>query len=117
MTEWHLYLVRTGDGALYTGIATDVGRRFAEHQAGGKRSAKYLRSRGPIELVYQTPIGSRPLALKVEARVKSLAKAEKEKIVAKRVDRERLLEILAVAGIEERRPDDLHDTTCERRTS
>ena len=106
MTEWHLYLARARDGAIYTGIATDVERRFAEHRKGGKRASKYLRSRGPIELVYQALIGDRPLALTVEARVKKLSKVEKEKIVAAAVDRERLLEILAVDASEAQRPDD-----------
>ena len=94
MQQWHLYLIRTADGALYTGIATDVARRLAEHRQG--KGSKYLRSRVPLELVYQTPIGSGPQALRVEARIKKLSKADKEEIVATGPDRERLLEILAV---------------------
>ncbi|MCP5910167.1 GIY-YIG nuclease family protein, partial [Klebsiella pneumoniae] len=31
---WFLYLVRTADNALYTGITTDVARRFLQHQTG-----------------------------------------------------------------------------------
>lgn len=109
MTKWHLYLARTRGGALYTGIATDVERRLAEHQKGGKKASKFLRSRGPIELVYQSSIGDRPLALKVEAQVKRLSKAEKEEIVAAAVDRERLLEILAISTSGTHRPDDTND--------
>ena len=59
-------------------------------------SPKYLRSRGPLEIVYQTPIGNRALASRVEARIKALTKARKEQIVDSAPDRERLLEILAV---------------------
>ncbi len=45
MAEWHLYMIRVKRGSLYTGIATDVDRRFAEHAEGGKKGSKYLRAR------------------------------------------------------------------------
>ena len=45
MAEYYLYMIRTRRGALYTGITTDVDRRFAEHQAGGPKAARYLRGR------------------------------------------------------------------------
>ena len=98
MGQWHIYVVRAADGSLYTGIATNVERRMADHSRGGTKGSKYLRSRGPLELVYFTPIGSRALALSVEARIKTLTKPDKEQIVAAGPDRERLLEILAVDG-------------------
>ncbi|NQT72473.1 MAG: GIY-YIG nuclease family protein [Chloroflexi bacterium] len=81
MDDWHLYLIRCRDGSLYTGIATDVTRRFAEHQGKGDAGAKYLRGRGPLTLVFQKKLGSRSLALRVESRVKKLSKARKEKLV------------------------------------
>ena len=81
---WHLYLVRTREGTLYTGIATDVGRRFEEHREGGAKASRYLRGRGPLRLVFQRKIGSRPLALRVERRIKHLPKRTKEEIVHRR---------------------------------
>ena len=39
MLDWHLYLVRCHDGSLYTGITTNVARRFAEHQPAGERKS------------------------------------------------------------------------------
>ena len=81
MREWHLYMVRCGDGSLYTGIATDVARRLGEHLGKGDAGAKYLRGRGPLELVLQIKVGSRSLALRVEGKVKKLSKAGKEKLV------------------------------------
>ncbi len=72
-------MVRCRDGSLYTGIACDVARRLAEHRAG--RGAKYLRGRGPIELVFSERIGSRGLALRAERCVKKLAKPKKEALV------------------------------------
>jgi putative endonuclease len=77
--EWYLYMVRCRDGNLYTGIATDIERRVAEHQAG--KGAKYLRGRAPLKLVFKKRIGSRSLALKVEQAVKKLPKCRKEKII------------------------------------
>jgi len=79
MTTWSVYLLRCADGTLYTGIATDVLRRLAEHED-GEKGAKYLRGRGPLELVYQQEIGDRSLATKIEHRVKRLPKAHKEDI-------------------------------------
>jgi putative endonuclease len=77
MSEWSVYLLRCADGTLYTGIATDVSRRISEHEQ-GTRGAKYLRGRGPLELVYQRAVGDRSVATRVELRVKRLARIEKE---------------------------------------
>lgn len=95
MPEWHLYLVRTRHGSLYTGIAIDVTRRLHEHE--GDRGAKYLRSRGPLELVYQTKIGDRSLALRAEICMKKLAKSDKEAIVAGAPAGDELLEMLGLS--------------------
>ncbi|MFC1955053.1 GIY-YIG nuclease family protein [Chloroflexota bacterium] len=81
MVDWHLYLVRCRDGSLYTGITTNIARRFAEHQGNGDTGAKYLRGRGPLTLVFQKKIGDRSLALSVESRVKKLPKARKEELI------------------------------------
>ena len=77
MTTWSVYLLRCADGSLYTGIATDVSRRLAEH-ADGEKGAKYLRGRGPLELVFHQEVGDRSLALRIEHRIKRLPKACKE---------------------------------------
>jgi len=81
MSDWYLYLIRCRDGSLYTGITTDVARRFAEHQGGGGVGSKYLRGRGPLALVFQKKLGGRSLALGVENRVKKLSKAGKEALI------------------------------------
>ncbi len=78
-TAWFLYMIRCNGGFLYTGITTDVSRRFAQHQAG--KGAKYLRGKAPLELVFQKLIGSRSDALKLEAKVKKWAKTDKEHII------------------------------------
>ena len=79
MSVYSVYLVRCRDGSLYTGIATDVARRIAEHEDGAK-GAKYLRGRGPLTLVYQQEIGDRSLASKIESRIKRLSSAEKSDV-------------------------------------
>jgi len=98
-STWHLYLLRVGDGSLYTGIATDVERRLTEHVAGTGKGSKYLRGRGPLGLVFQREIGDHGLALKVEHRVKRLAKREKERIVSSRPGTQRLLDMLALSEL------------------
>ncbi len=80
--QWSLYLVRCRDNSLYCGIALDVHRRFAQHSSAGRKCARYLRGRGPLQLVYQQVIGSRSDALKQEYRLKQWSKADKEKLVA-----------------------------------
>ena len=79
MQKWSLYIVRCCHGSLYTGIATDVERRFAEHQT--NKGAKYLRGRGPLKLVFKKQLGKRDLALKIERLVKKLPKLKKEKLI------------------------------------
>jgi len=79
MLDWYLYLIRCHDGKLYTGITTNVARRFAEHQ--GTSGARYLRGRGPLVLVFQKNLGGRSLALGVESKVKKLSKARKEELI------------------------------------
>ncbi len=81
MLDWYLYLVRCHDGSLYTGITTDVARRFAERQKNNGAGAKYLRDRRPLMLVFQKKLGSRSLALGVESKVKKLSKARKEELI------------------------------------
>jgi putative endonuclease len=82
MDCWHLYVVRTIDGFLYTGITTDVQRRFREHLAQGSRTAGYLRAHKPGELAFSMVVGNRGLALKVEYQFKRLSRPAKERIVA-----------------------------------
>jgi putative endonuclease len=77
--EWYLYMVRCRDGKLYTGIATDIDRRFAEHQSG--KGAKYLRGKAPFKLAFKTKIGKYALALKIERMIKRLPKSQKEEII------------------------------------
>ena len=78
---WSLYILRCGDGTLYTGVATDVARRLGEHRAQGRKAAKYVRGRAPLELVHTREVGTRSEALKEEWRIKRLSRAQKEALL------------------------------------
>ena len=78
--SWKVYVLRCGDGSLYTGITTDVEHRLAMHRSG--KGAKYTRGRGPLELVYCLDCGDHSQALKEELRIKALSKEEKLKLIA-----------------------------------
>jgi len=73
--SWKLYILRCGDGSLYTGVAVDVEARLAMHRSG--KGAKYTRGRGPLELMYTEECGTHSQALKREMEVKALSRAEK----------------------------------------
>ncbi|MBT8092377.1 MAG: GIY-YIG nuclease family protein [Gammaproteobacteria bacterium] len=75
-----LYILRCGDDSLYTGIASDVQRRIAEHEA-GRRGAKYLRGKQPVQLEFSCQVGDRASASRLEYRVKQLSRAQKEALI------------------------------------
>lgn len=97
MSAWHVYMIRTRFGTLYTGTATDVERRLAEHRQGGHRGSRYLSSKGPLELAYQAEIGERSLACRAEFRIKMLTKRKKEEIVSSGPTADALLAFLSLS--------------------
>ena len=78
--SYYVYMLRCGDGSLYTGSTDNVSRRLATHQAG--RGAKYTRSRLPLTLVYQEELEDKSAALRREAAIKRLSRAEKLNLIA-----------------------------------
>lgn len=78
-STWYLYILRCRDGTLYTGITTDVDKRFEAHATG--KGAKYTRGRGPLTLVYRETCGDHSAALKRELEIKKLTRQEKEALV------------------------------------
>lgn len=73
--KWYLYVLRCGDGTLYTGITTDVEKRLEQHRSG--KGAKYTRGRLPLELVYRETCEDHSAALKREYEIKKLSREEK----------------------------------------
>ena len=76
---WYVYILRCGDGTLYTGITDNIPRRLAAHRSG--KGAKYTRGRGPLELVYQEQVPDKSAALRREIEIKRLRRAEKERLI------------------------------------
>ena len=76
---WAVYVLRCGDGTLYTGATRDLERRLGQHRAG--RGARYTRSRLPVSLVYREAARDRGAALRREAALKRLTRAEKLRLV------------------------------------
>ena len=79
---WSIYIIRCGDRSLYTGISNDVAKRFAVHQSGNAKSAKYTRTRHPLKLVFTAEIGTKSAASRAEYYIKQLPKKKKESLVA-----------------------------------
>lgn len=74
-----MYILRCADDTLYTGIATDVDRRAAVHNRG--QGAKYTRSRRPVTVIYREPCADKSAALRREAAIKRLPRAQKLKLI------------------------------------
>lgn len=82
--EWFVYILECSDGSLYTGIATDVQRRFGEHaqmsepsQTKPRRGAKYFFGRRPLAVVYTEGNHNRSSASRREAEIKQLSPSAK----------------------------------------
>jgi putative endonuclease len=75
MEAYVVYIIRCHDGTLYTGIATDVVRRFNLHASG--KGAKYTRAHPVAEIVYVQNVGTRSQAQEREAAIKKLSRTKK----------------------------------------
>mgnify|MGYP000655204856 CR=1 FL=1 len=75
-----VYILRCGDGTLYTGCTNDLPRRLQAHQSG--RGAKYTRGRGPIAVVYREECPDKGAALRREAAIKRLDRRRKLALIA-----------------------------------
>jgi len=73
---WYVYMIRASDDSLYTGVTTDVQRRFDEHCSPDK-GARFFRGRKPLEVVYTEIHPDRSSALRRESEIKKLSRSEK----------------------------------------
>ncbi len=94
---YYVYILRCEDNSLYTGITTDVMRRFAEHREDKVKGAKYTKAHKPKEIAAAWEVGTKSDASKLEYRIKKLEKAEKEKLISE------FSENLELYGIEMKR--------------
>ena len=79
---YYIYILKCEGNSLYTGIASDVVRRFSEHCSGSKFGAKYTKAHKPecIEMVWC--VESRSQAARIEAYIKKLSKELKCRLIA-----------------------------------
>lgn len=75
----YTYILRCGDGSLYTGWTNDLEKRVRTHNEG--QGGKYTRSRLPVELVYHEEFETKEEAMRREWEIKQLTRAEKEKLI------------------------------------
>jgi predicted GIY-YIG superfamily endonuclease len=74
-----VYILRCGDGSLYTGIAKDLDKRLAQHQAG--RASRYTRSHLPVTVAWTLEVDTWSLALREELRIKAMTREQKEELM------------------------------------
>lgn len=79
MSDWQVYIIHCSDDSYYTGITTDVERRFEQHMNG--KGAKYFYGRAPVEVVYTEACENRSAASQREAEIKSLSRAQKIRLL------------------------------------
>ncbi|MBI4068023.1 GIY-YIG nuclease family protein [Candidatus Kaiserbacteria bacterium] len=76
---YHLYIIECADGSLYTGITTDVERRFSEHK--NKEGGHYTSSKKAVRVVYTEPHPDRSSASKREAQIKQWTRQKKLQLI------------------------------------
>lgn len=81
MAGWWVYMIETKTGKLYTGISTDVERRFEEHAQQRAKGAKFFRSDPPQAIVYREELDSRSAATKREMSIKKLTRQAKLELI------------------------------------
>ncbi|WP_196138508.1 GIY-YIG nuclease family protein [Aliikangiella sp. G2MR2-5] len=74
--NWYVYIIKASDDSLYTGVTTDIKRRWKEHNSGTK-GAKYFRGRKPKVLLYLAEFPGRSESQREEYRIKKLTKRDK----------------------------------------
>jgi putative endonuclease len=79
VSNWSVYIIQCDDGSLYTGISTDVERRFQQHSAG--RGAKYFRARRPLKVIYAEVGHTRASASQRESAIKKLSRVQKAELI------------------------------------
>ncbi len=72
---WHVYILICIDGSLYTGITTNLDRRFSEHK--NLKGGRYTASHPVLTRVYSESLMTRSEALKREAQIKKWRREKK----------------------------------------
>ena len=75
----YVYILECSDGSLYTGWTNDLKKRLKAHNSG--TASKYTRARLPVRMVYFEEVESKSAALKREATLKKLSRAQKLSLI------------------------------------
>lgn len=78
--NWLVYMIFTSDGQVYTGITTDMCRRWQQH-ASGKAGARYFRGRKPVQLCYLEDGHNRSSASQREYAIKAMSASGKRELI------------------------------------
>ena len=79
---WHIYVLRCSDGSLYAGVTIELARRLRQHNGELAGGARYTRCRRPVTLAWSCTAPSRSVAQRIEAAIKVLSRAQKQRLVA-----------------------------------
>ena len=94
--RWQVYMILASDNKIYTGVTTDIKRRWIEHSS-GSRGAKFFRGRNPTSLIYLETGHSHSSALRQEIVLKSMTKTQKwHQVSSKKNQAKRLIKTLPV---------------------
>ena len=77
--DWVVYVLKCGDGSLYTGITNNLAKRILTHEQGS--GAKYTKGRAPFSIIYKERYNNRSEATKRELEIKKLSRQEKLELV------------------------------------
>ena len=83
--RWSVYMILSSDNRLYTGITTDITRRWKQH-SGASGGARFFRGRKPAQLVYLEHGHDRSSASRREAEIKKLRRSEKQNLVTSSIN-------------------------------
>jgi putative endonuclease len=86
MKIYYVYILECSDNTYYTGITSNISKRFIEHKT-GKHENSYTYSRRPLELVYYAEFTNVELAIDNEKRIKKWSKAKKEALINNEYDK------------------------------
>lgn len=80
-STFYFYMIRCSDNSLYCGETNNLEKRIKEHNSNSSRSAKYVRARKPVKLVYFEKYSTIQLAMEREREVKKWKKEKKEALI------------------------------------
>lgn len=80
---WFVYIIENEKGHFYTGITTDLERRFSEH-LNSKKGAKFFNTGLPVRMVFKKKFLNRSLASKYEYFIKTMSRPQKQELIKKK---------------------------------